>query len=71
MPQSLNRHQMPFEMTRRCVNLGTDGNLLDLPEEVGNERSKLYDGFLKMHLLHKICREMRCFFELFCAILNS
>lgn len=35
---SLNRHQMPFEMTRRCVNLGTEGNLLDLTEEVGNER---------------------------------
>ena len=35
---NLNRHPMPFEMTRRCVNLDTEGNLLDLTGEVGNER---------------------------------
>ena len=47
---SLNRHQMPFEMTRRCVNLGTEGNLLDITGEVGNERGAstciFYTGFV-------------------------
>lgn len=42
---NLNRHQMPFEMTRRCVNLGTEGNLLDLTGEVGNERGVSTQSF--------------------------
>ena len=59
---------MPFEMTRRCVNLGTEGILLDLTGRSWKKKGgvfhwQLYGSkILEDRFFTRISGEMRCFF---------